>query len=126
MKKRQSLAEFDKEVLAGAEQFLSDDMLDTMSADALARAKKYLSEQGTDADDILKKAGAVLTHYHDHPANMPHPGSDEAVKAGCRCPVLDNGHGRGRGGDGEKYGWVMNGDCPLHGLTEDEREEDRR
>lgn len=24
----------------------------------------------------------------------PNPGSDEAVAMGCRCAVLDNGHGR--------------------------------
>ena len=23
------------------------------------------------------------------------PGSDEAIAAGCTCPVIDNGHGRG-------------------------------
>lgn len=27
--------------------------------------------------------------------NTPNPGSDEAIAAGCRCPVLDNAHGRG-------------------------------
>ena len=25
------------------------------------------------------------------------PGSPEAKKLGCKCPVLDNGHGRGSG-----------------------------
>lgn len=40
------------------------------------------------------------------------PGSDEALAAGCRCPVLDNAHGRGwMGVDGA---WVLSGDCPLH------------
>lgn len=47
------------------------------------------------------------------------PGSDEAREMGCTCPVLDNAHGRGRGGDGEKFGWVVNGDCPMHGLKEE-------
>ena len=28
------------------------------------------------------------------------PGSDEARKAGCTCPVMDNAHGRG-----ERRGW---------------------
>jgi len=41
----------------------------------------------------------------------PTPGSDEAIALGCCCPVLDNGHGRGRG-DGTF--WVIEG-CPLHG-----------
>jgi hypothetical protein len=26
---------------------------------------------------------------------MPNPGSDEAIDAGCICPVLDNSHGWG-------------------------------
>lgn len=45
----------------------------------------------------------------------PRPGSDEALAQGCKCPVLDNGHGRGRGGDGNRYGWVISENCPLHG-----------
>lgn len=43
------------------------------------------------------------------------PGSDEAGKNGCICPVLDNEHGRGYLGRGEEFGWVINGECPLHG-----------
>ena len=31
----------------------------------------------------------------------PNPGSDAAIEAGCTCPVLDNGHGKGVGGNGE-------------------------
>jgi len=47
----------------------------------------------------------------------PKPGTDEALDAGCRCPVLDNAHGRGRPGpDGEPEWWV-NFDCPLHGAS---------
>jgi hypothetical protein len=38
------------------------------------------------------------------------PGSDQALDAGCRCPVLDNAHGRGRG-DGTY--WISER-CPLH------------
>lgn len=45
----------------------------------------------------------------------PAPGSPEAIAQGCTCPVLDNGHGRGYLGDGERFGWVMSLDCPLHG-----------
>jgi len=29
----------------------------------------------------------------------PNPGSDEAIKLGCKCPVLDNEHGAGCGPD---------------------------
>lgn len=45
-------------------------------------------------------------------AEKPNPGSDEARAAGCKCPVMDNNHG--------KYapyppdGWWMVGDCPVH------------
>ena len=50
------------------------------------------------------------------------PGSKEAVKHGCTCPVLDNAHGRGHLGDGEKYGWWINAECPLHGGLEKEEQ----
>jgi len=43
---------------------------------------------------------------------VPPPGSDKALDAGCRCPVMDNGHGRGRGNPPEF--WVSE-DCPMHG-----------
>lgn len=42
---------------------------------------------------------------------VPNPGSDEALDKGCTCPVLDNGHGRGRDGH-----FIMMADCPLHGV----------
>lgn len=45
---------------------------------------------------------------------VPNPGSDEAIKRGCTCPQMDNGHGRGRGGDGETFGWWITEGCPLH------------
>lgn len=45
----------------------------------------------------------------------PKPGSREAVDRGCKCPVLDNGHGRGYLADGERFGFVINEGCPLHG-----------
>ena len=56
------------------------------------------------------------------------PGSDTAVKNGCSCPILDNGHGRGYLGCGEQFGWVISGLCPLHGslvgggLSDDDEE----
>lgn len=40
------------------------------------------------------------------------PGSDEAIKAGCKCPVLDNCHGRGYYGRRGVY--VFNANCELH------------
>lgn len=43
------------------------------------------------------------------------PGSPEAVKAGCRCPVIDNHYGKGVPyGDSVEY-W-MTEECPLHGF----------
>ena len=51
--------------------------------------------------------------------HTPNPGSPAAVKSGCTCPVLDNGHGRGyMGGARNKEGKVMfvtSSACPLHG-----------
>lgn len=52
---------------------------------------------------------------HQQQIAVPAPGSPEAVAQGCTCPVMDNGHGRGLFGDGERFGWVMSWDCPLHG-----------
>jgi len=43
----------------------------------------------------------------------PPPGSDEALAAGCKCPVLDNA--RGRGYMGCPGAWVKLATCPLHG-----------
>lgn len=47
----------------------------------------------------------------------PSPGSPEAIALGCRCPVIDNGHGRGAyiDEDGEPMFW-QNAECPLHGI----------
>ncbi len=43
---------------------------------------------------------------------IPKPGSDAAIKRGCKCPVLDNAHGKGVMGLGKDY-WITEG-CPLH------------
>ena len=40
----------------------------------------------------------------------PKPGSPDARKQGCTCPVIDNHHGAG-----DPRGWWVSGDCPLHG-----------
>lgn len=45
------------------------------------------------------------------------PGSDAAVQAGCRCSVVGNARGRGRNGDGDRYGWFIDADCPLHKVS---------
>lgn len=45
---------------------------------------------------------------------IPPPGSQEAIDQGCKCPVLDNGHGRGAYiKDGEWIYWYST-DCELH------------
>lgn len=41
------------------------------------------------------------------------PGSPEAVAIGCRCPILDNGHGRGYMGQAGVFVYAQ--PCPLHG-----------
>lgn len=51
--------------------------------------------------------------------DKPRPGSEEAQKAGCTCPIIDNSYGKGYFGDGEKHGWWVSSDCPLHGEYDD-------
>lgn len=49
----------------------------------------------------------------------PSPGSDAAIDIGCKCAVLDNGHGRGCGrfdDDGKPMFWI-NEECPVHGTA---------
>lgn len=49
------------------------------------------------------------------PSPPPNPGSDEAIRLGCTCPVIDNHYGRGiRTLLGNHMFWIS-GDCPLHG-----------
>jgi len=58
----------------------------------------------------------------------PNPGSSEAIKQGCACPVLDNNHGHGfptpgrglhakdeNGYDEHAISFWINGECQLHG-----------
>lgn len=44
------------------------------------------------------------------------PGSDAAVKEGCKCPIADNHHGAGVGGDGVRHGWFISEACELHSI----------
>ena len=56
------------------------------------------------------------------------PGSDEAIAAGCKCPIMDNAHGRGawgtQGTDDPVF--IMTVGCPVHAqeLSETEEEPD--
>jgi len=52
------------------------------------------------------------------------PGSEEARRAGCICPVIDNEHGRGYLGIEGVY--VYNLSCPIHGGGEGFEEEPGR
>ena len=52
-------------------------------------------------------------------SSPPPPGSDEALELGCRCPVMDNGHGSGylggcRDPETGNMLFVISVDCPLH------------
>ena len=50
----------------------------------------------------------------------PNPGSDEARAMNCKCPILDNGHGRGYMGTDN---FVISMDCPLHTMSVEETRE---
>ncbi len=55
----------------------------------------------------------------DAPTPDPSPGSDAARELGCRCPVLDNAHGRGAWGtSGDDAVFWTSETCPLHGWTD--------
>jgi hypothetical protein len=43
----------------------------------------------------------------------PNPGSPEAVALGCRCPEIDNAHGRGMPYPHGPRFWIQ-ADCNLH------------
>jgi hypothetical protein len=45
---------------------------------------------------------------------IPNPGSNEALKQGCLCAVLDNTHGKGAYNGKPGTFWITE-DCPLHG-----------
>ena len=49
-------------------------------------------------------------------SKLPSPGTREAIKIGCLCPVMDNNYGAGIGKDenGDPMFWY-NADCPIHG-----------
>jgi hypothetical protein len=55
---------------------------------------------------------------YDNAVDIPKPGSKEAILDGCKCPIIDNEYGLGRGGNGFEFGWFVNEDCPLHGTQD--------
>ena len=52
--------------------------------------------------------------------DTPKPGSDEAIAAGCTCPILDNGRGRGYMGQPGIYVYTLG--CPIHWVDKDWRD----
>jgi len=42
----------------------------------------------------------------------PNPGSNAALKLGCRCAVMDNNHGKWSPYPPD--GWWISENCPLH------------
>ena len=42
---------------------------------------------------------------------IPNPGSDEALDLGCKCPILDNNHGKHVPWQG---GYIIVEGCPVH------------
>jgi hypothetical protein len=54
----------------------------------------------------------------------PTPGSEEAIRLGCTCAVIDNHYGKGfLMSDGEAHFWISS-DCPLHGANKEPGEPD--
>ena len=51
--------------------------------------------------------------YETHPKGAP--GSPEAYANGCKCPILDNAHGKGIGGG---HYWISE-KCPIHANGKD-------
>jgi hypothetical protein len=56
----------------------------------------------------------------------PNPGSEEAIKAGCACPVIDNNHGKGipipqSDGTLQAAFWIDE-TCPVHSPKEAPKE----
>lgn len=49
----------------------------------------------------------------DDTKGEPNPGSPSAIEAGCKCAVIDNGHGRGYMGQPDVF--VITAGCPVHG-----------
>lgn len=45
-------------------------------------------------------------------SEIPNPGSDEALAIGCKCPVMDNNHGKRLPWIGA---WWIDIRCSIHG-----------
>lgn len=58
------------------------------------------------------------------PSGTPNPGSAEAIEQGCKCPILDNNHGRFAPWPPD--GWWNAGNCPVHPITKDAESDPER
>lgn len=47
-----------------------------------------------------------------NPETTPNPGTQAAIDAGCKCPVVDNHYGAGYHGKPDVF--IYNGNCPVH------------
>lgn len=63
--------------------------------------------------------GCLVTE-HNSASRKPNPGSDEAIAMGCKCPVMDNNHGKWAPWPPD--GWWNNGKCLVHPVKEREDE----
>lgn len=43
------------------------------------------------------------------------PGHPDAVENGCKCPSVDNNHGRGAY---KGTGYIVSADCPVHDYSD--------
>lgn len=51
----------------------------------------------------------------------PNPGSEDALRLGCRCPVMDNNHGQYPpfpAGEDREEGWYVSMRCMVHAWPE--------
>ena len=58
---------------------------------------------------IEENKNAAQTDTTPSRETKPNPGSPAAIEAGCKCAVLENGHGRRSDG----Y-FSISAECPLH------------
>lgn len=61
--------------------------------------------------------GSETSHRKDEGTGQadsvrPNPGSDEAIRQGCVCAILDNAHGRGYMGQPGTFVYTQG--CPVH------------
>jgi hypothetical protein len=50
-------------------------------------------------------------------SSVPTPSSDEAIRQGCLCPVIDNHYGKGFGVSKNETSYYISERCPLHGVS---------